>query len=88
MNLPFQEVLTFWGTIETRDVTSHLGDEDVVIPSTYSEVFANPTMLAVLGRSVRQCGGVVRRADRLSRLGEPDRRPVAAARTASLPRWG
>ena len=46
LNLPLQEVLTFWGTIETRDVTSHLGNEDVVIPSTYSEVFANPTILA------------------------------------------
>ena len=28
LNLPFQEVLTFWAPIETRDVTSHLGDED------------------------------------------------------------
>jgi hypothetical protein len=45
LQLPFQEVLTFWAPIETRDVTSHLGDEDTVIPSTYSEVFANPTML-------------------------------------------
>jgi hypothetical protein len=44
--LPLQEVLSFWGPLETRDVTSHLGDEDAVIPSTYSEVFANPTMLA------------------------------------------
>jgi peptidoglycan hydrolase-like protein with peptidoglycan-binding domain len=49
LNLPLQEVLTFWGTIQTRDVTSHLGDEDVVIPSTYSEVFANPTILASWG---------------------------------------
>jgi hypothetical protein len=30
-------------------VTSHLGDEDVVIPSTYSEVFANPTILPSWG---------------------------------------
>jgi Tc toxin complex TcA C-terminal TcB-binding domain/Neuraminidase-like domain/Putative peptidoglycan binding domain/Salmonella virulence plasmid 28.1kDa A protein len=46
LNLPFQEVLTFWAGIETRDVTSHLGDADAVIPSTYSEIFATPTMLA------------------------------------------
>jgi hypothetical protein len=46
LQLPFQEVLDFWASIETRDVTSHLGAEDTVIPSTYSEVFANPTMLA------------------------------------------
>lgn len=46
LNLPFQEVLTFWGAIETRDVVSYLGDEDVLIRSTYSEVFASPTMLA------------------------------------------
>jgi hypothetical protein len=45
LNLPFQEVLTFWCPIETRDVTSHLGDEDAVIPSTYTEVFANPAMI-------------------------------------------
>jgi hypothetical protein len=46
LNLPFQEVLTFWAPIETRDVVSHLGDQDVVVPSTYGEVFASPTMLA------------------------------------------
>jgi hypothetical protein len=46
LNLPFKEVLTFWAGIETRDVTSHLGDADAVIPSTYSEIFATPTMLA------------------------------------------
>jgi hypothetical protein len=46
LNLPFQEVLTFWSQVETRDVTSHLGDEDTVVPSTYSEVFANTAMLA------------------------------------------
>jgi hypothetical protein len=49
LNLPFQEVLTFWGPIETRDVTSHLGDEDVVVPSTYSEIFASATMSASWG---------------------------------------
>ena len=46
LSLPLQEVLGFWTTLETRDVTNHLGDEDAVQPSTYSEVFANPTMLA------------------------------------------
>ncbi|HEX7700610.1 MAG TPA: hypothetical protein VF403_07815, partial [Kofleriaceae bacterium] len=44
--LPLPEVLAFWGPLETRDVTNHLGDEDIVQRSTYSEVFANPTMLA------------------------------------------
>jgi hypothetical protein len=46
LNLPFQEVLTFWRPLETRDVTNHLGDEDTIVPSTYSEVFCNPTMRA------------------------------------------
>lgn len=46
LNLPFQEVLSFWGPMETRDVTNHLGDEDVTVPSTYSEVFRNPAVLA------------------------------------------
>jgi hypothetical protein len=46
LNLPLQEILSFWGTIETRDVTSHLGNEDIMVPSTYSEVFASPTVLA------------------------------------------
>ena len=45
LGLPFQEVLTFWGPIETRDVVSHLGDEDVLVPSTYRKIFASPTML-------------------------------------------
>jgi hypothetical protein len=42
----FQDVLTFWDDVETRDVRSHLGEEDVIISSTYTKVFANPTMLA------------------------------------------
>ena len=46
LNLPFQEVLSFWGPMGTVDVTSHLGDEDAVVPSTYTEVFRNPTVLA------------------------------------------
>ena len=45
LRLPFQEVLSFWMPLETRDVTSHLGPEDSVIPSTYSEVFRNPAVL-------------------------------------------
>ena len=49
LNMPFQEVLSFWGAIATRDVTSHLGVEDAAVPSTYREVFANPTMLAAWG---------------------------------------
>lgn len=46
LKLPLQEALSFWGPLETRDVTNHLGDEDMIQPSTYSAVFANPTMLA------------------------------------------
>jgi hypothetical protein len=46
LNLPFQEVLSFWMPLETRDVTNHLGDEDTVTPSTYTEVFRNPAVLA------------------------------------------
>jgi hypothetical protein len=45
LKLPFQEVLSFWMPLETRDVTNHLGDEDTVAPSTYSEVFRNPAVL-------------------------------------------
>ena len=46
LNLPLQEVLTFWAPLETRDVVSHLGNEDVVIHSTYSEVFRNAAVAA------------------------------------------
>jgi hypothetical protein len=46
LSLPLQEVLSFWGPLQARDVTNHLGTELAVVPSTYSEVFANPTMLA------------------------------------------
>jgi hypothetical protein len=49
LNLPFQEVLSFWMPLETRDVTNHLGDEDTVVPSTYSEVFRNAAVLASAG---------------------------------------
>jgi len=46
LKLPFQEVLTFWLPLETRDVTNHLGDEDTIAASTYSEVFRNAAVLA------------------------------------------
>lgn len=46
LKLPFQEVLSFWLPLETRDVTNHLGDEDALTPSTYSEVFRNVAVLA------------------------------------------
>jgi hypothetical protein len=45
LNLPLQEVLSFWQPLETRDVTSHLGAEDAVVPSTYTKVFRNPAVL-------------------------------------------
>lgn len=46
LKLPFQEVLSCWMPLETRDVTNHLGDQDTVVPSTYSEVFRNAAVLA------------------------------------------
>ena len=46
LKLPIQEALTFWSPLETRDVVSHLGDEDVVVPSTYTSVFLNPAVAA------------------------------------------
>jgi Tc toxin complex TcA C-terminal TcB-binding domain/Neuraminidase-like domain/Salmonella virulence plasmid 28.1kDa A protein len=46
LNLPLQEALSFWSPLQARDVTSQLGDQPTIVPSTYSEVFANPTMLA------------------------------------------
>jgi hypothetical protein len=49
LRLPFQEVLSFWMPLKTRDVTSHLGDEDTVVPSTYTEVFRNPAVLMSWG---------------------------------------
>jgi hypothetical protein len=45
LKLPFQEVLSFWMPLETRDLTNHLGNEDIITPSTYSEVFRNPAVL-------------------------------------------
>jgi hypothetical protein len=49
LGLPLQEALTFWGPLGTRDVVSHLGDEDVVVPSTYTNVFLNPAVAANSG---------------------------------------
>ena len=46
LNLPIQEALTFWSTLGTRDVVSHLGNEDLVVPSTYTSVFLNPAVAA------------------------------------------
>ena len=74
LNLPFQDVLTFWRDIETRDVKSHLSEEDVIIPSTYTKVFANPTMLASWGTILRAPLGL---------SGEPIIYDAAAAPTAS-----
>lgn len=56
LKLPFQEVLTFWQPLETRDVVSHLGDEDTVVPSTYSEVFLNPAVLLTASNVFVQTG--------------------------------
>jgi hypothetical protein len=47
--LPLQEVLGFWGPLQTRDVINHFGDTDTIQPSTYSNVFRNPTLLASWG---------------------------------------
>jgi hypothetical protein len=49
LGISFQDVLSFWGPMGTQDVTNHLGDEDVVAESTYSEVFLSPTMRAAWG---------------------------------------
>jgi hypothetical protein len=49
LKLPFQEVLSFWLPLETRDVTNHLGNEDTVVASTYSEVFRSAAVLASAG---------------------------------------
>jgi peptidoglycan hydrolase-like protein with peptidoglycan-binding domain len=46
LGLPLQELLAFWGPLPTRDVVNHLGAADTVVPSTYSAVFGNPTVLA------------------------------------------
>jgi hypothetical protein len=45
LGLPFQEALSLWLPLETRDVVNHLTDEDTVAQSTYSEVFRNPAVL-------------------------------------------
>jgi hypothetical protein len=49
LKLPFQEILSFWLPLETHDVTNHLGDEDTVVASTYSEVIRNAAVLASSG---------------------------------------
>jgi len=49
LKLPFQEVLSFWLPLETHDVTNHLGNENTVVASTYSEVFRNAAVLASAG---------------------------------------
>jgi hypothetical protein len=49
LKLPFPEVLSFWMPLETRDVTNHLGAEDAIVASTYTEVFRNPAVLSSWG---------------------------------------
>lgn len=46
LGLPLQELLSYWGPMPTTDVTSHLGDVDTIVPSTYNSVFRSPTLLA------------------------------------------
>ena len=45
LGLPFQEALSLWLPLETRDVVNHLTDEDTVAQSTYTKVFRNPAVL-------------------------------------------
>ncbi len=49
LKLPFQELLSFWMPLETRDVINHLGAEDSIASSTYSKVFRNPAVLMSSG---------------------------------------
>ena len=46
LKLPLQEILAFWGPMSTDVVTSHLGEVDAIVPSTYDRVFRSPTLLA------------------------------------------
>ncbi|XHF27391.1 neuraminidase-like domain-containing protein [Corallococcus exercitus] len=46
LDLPLPQLLGFWYPLETRNVLSHLGEEDAVIPSPYDAVFRSPTLLA------------------------------------------
>ena len=70
LGLPFQEVLSFWMPLETRDVTNHLGDEDTVTPSTYTEVFRNPAVLA-------SAGGIFVPLSQAAITGASDASPIA-----------
>ena len=49
LGLPLPELLGFWGPLQTRDVISHLGDEDTIVASTYGRMFRNPTIIASWG---------------------------------------
>ncbi|MGB7602332.1 MAG: Tc toxin subunit A, partial [Candidatus Sulfotelmatobacter sp.] len=49
LKLPFQELLSFWMPLETRDVINHLGAEDGVASSTYSRVFRDAAVLMSSG---------------------------------------
>lgn len=46
LQLPLQELLSFWGPMPTHDVISHLGEVEVAVPSTYTRAFRSPTLLA------------------------------------------
>jgi hypothetical protein len=46
LRLPLQDLLSFWGPMSTRDVTSHLDEVDTIVPSTYNRVFRSPTLMA------------------------------------------
>ena len=75
LKLPFQEVLSFWMPLETRDITNHLGEEDTVVPSTYSEVFRNPAVLAT-------AAGVFIPVNNNTIAGASNTSPIAIATTA------
>jgi hypothetical protein len=46
LGLPLQELLALWSPLSTVGATSHLGDVDTAVPSTYERVFRSPTLLA------------------------------------------
>ncbi len=49
LGIDWSSLLSFWGPMATQDGVNHLGDTDLPLPATYSQVFRSPTLLASWG---------------------------------------
>lgn len=49
LGMPLPEILGLWASLQAVDVTTHLGEQDVILPSAYASVFRSPALVAAWG---------------------------------------